>query len=548
MNESMKKMLMAMLCMVLMTLVLPSIVSAGPVPDTGQTSCYDDSAEIPCPQPGEPFYGQDAQYGTNLQSYTKLGHGGVELPDCAMDWMMVLDNVTGLMWEVKTDDGSWSDKDRIYFWVYVDQHIERLNNENFGGFSDWRFPDVKEFLSIMDNSVSNPIIDTAYFPNTQPDLYWTSVFASYYSGHPWHVDFTDGRLYTQAPLQGARYYVRAVRGEQVAQNLVNNGDGTVTDTSTGLMWQQATAPGTYTWQQALAYCENLILADYDDWRLPNRNELQSLVDYERYAPAVDRAFFRETAPDDYFTSTTNPDEPNRAREVNFQYGPMSTGLSKSNSYYVRAVRGGACGAFGDWDGDSICDDGDMSGVVGDNPCTGGETLLCDDNCAEVPNIDQADADNNGTGDACAMVIEGLLPDNLVVQQGGVLGYWIKASHNTASEQCFDYWTNVTLPSGAIYPSSGELLGPFNICLGCYETAKAHLTHLVPANTPLGGYFYNVYFGLYPMVWAQERFPFVVIAGSQANGSEEWVTTVDTDFSENILSTKRCTDEKVQHIR
>lgn len=57
-------------------------------------------------------------------------------------------------------------------------------------------------------------------------------------------------------------------------------------------------------------------------------------------------------------------------------------------------------AHEDTDSDGIFDDGDFSGVVGDNPCVGGETLFCDDNCPEVPNIDQADADANGVGDYC----------------------------------------------------------------------------------------------------------------------------------------------------
>ena len=47
-------------------LVLPRMALATPVPDTGQTKCYDDTQEITCPQPGESFYGQDAQYSTNL--------------------------------------------------------------------------------------------------------------------------------------------------------------------------------------------------------------------------------------------------------------------------------------------------------------------------------------------------------------------------------------------------------------------------------------------------------------------------------------------------
>ena len=54
-----------------------------PIPDTGQTKCYNDTVEIPCPAPGEPFYGQDGNYTINLHSYTKLNAGGATLPDSA---------------------------------------------------------------------------------------------------------------------------------------------------------------------------------------------------------------------------------------------------------------------------------------------------------------------------------------------------------------------------------------------------------------------------------------------------------------------------------
>ena len=67
------------------------------VPDTGQIECYDTNG---CPAPGEPFYGQDAQY-TGPRSYTKLNNDGNSLPSNASSWAMVRDNVTGLIWEVK---------------------------------------------------------------------------------------------------------------------------------------------------------------------------------------------------------------------------------------------------------------------------------------------------------------------------------------------------------------------------------------------------------------------------------------------------------------
>lgn len=67
-----------------------------PIPDTGQTKCYDDGGNeiTPCPQPGEPFYGQDAQHICNPHSYTKLDASSNDLPDTATEWVMVRDNVT----------------------------------------------------------------------------------------------------------------------------------------------------------------------------------------------------------------------------------------------------------------------------------------------------------------------------------------------------------------------------------------------------------------------------------------------------------------------
>ena len=130
--------------------------------------------------------------------------------------------------------------------------------------------------------------------------------------------------------------------------LVDNGDGTVSDTGTGLMWQQATAPGTYNWEQALAYCEDLSLAGHDDWRLPTIKELRSIVDYTRYNPAMDTTAFLEVAASWYWSSTTddfNTFDSYYALVMDFYDGFDYSDL-KGNSYYVRAVRGGQSGSLG----------------------------------------------------------------------------------------------------------------------------------------------------------------------------------------------------------
>jgi hypothetical protein len=296
-------------------IILPVLIFATPVPDTGQTKCYDNTHEIPCPQPGEPFYGQDAQYGQNSQSFTELGNG------------VVRDNVTGLEWQQETAPD-------FYNWSDANNYCENLT---FGGYNDWRLPTIKELSTLLDLSIyyPGPTINTSFFPDTEAAVYWSSTTSASSLYNAWSVYLFDGNIGGGGKNSGG--YVRAVRGEESFNNFINNGDGTVTDTSTGLMWQQSTAPGNYTWEQAFAYCENLTISGFSDWRLPNRNELQSIVDYSRYNPAIDTNFFPITEPYSYWSSTPYAGNSSLAWELYFEYG-YGNYYYKTSYNYVRAVR------------------------------------------------------------------------------------------------------------------------------------------------------------------------------------------------------------------
>lgn len=337
---------------------------AAPVPDTGQTTCYDtDGNVITCPSPGQRFYGQDANYTINSPSYTKLP--GME--------RMVKDNVTGLIWEVKEDNDGIKDyekphdADNTYTWYDPDpatnggnagipgdgtdtyDFIYALNKANFGGYSDWRLPTIKELAYVVDYSVQSPgpTIYTAYFPNTVSSYYWTSTTEVNDTASAWVVSFD--RLEYNTSAKSYSRYVRAVRGEQSKNSYVDNGNGTVTDASTGLVWQQNTArnaSGNYidymTWEETLAYCEALDLGGYTDWRLPTIKELRSLVDYGGFGPAIDETFFPNTVSGNYWSSTTVSDSTNKAWVVYFLNGYSYPSYYKSSSVnmFIRAVRGG----------------------------------------------------------------------------------------------------------------------------------------------------------------------------------------------------------------
>ncbi len=184
------------------------------LPDTGQTKCYNDSEEIPCPSnPEDDYYGQDGCYTINPPSYTKLDSNGNPLPDSASNWAMVKDNVTGLVWEVKTDDDSVHDKDNKYNWYDAqDVFIAQLNSSNFGGHSDWRLPTIKELASIVDYGKYKPSINTDFFPHTMWSEYWSSTPNSCYPGVAWYVLFGTGDDSNYGKPNS--YYVRGVRGGQ----------------------------------------------------------------------------------------------------------------------------------------------------------------------------------------------------------------------------------------------------------------------------------------------------------------------------------------------
>ncbi|MBN1657306.1 MAG: DUF1566 domain-containing protein [Anaerolineae bacterium] len=285
-----------------------------PVADTGQVTCYSDAGlEIACPAEGQAFYGQDAQHTGNAPSYTDNGDG------------TVTDNVTGLMWQQSPDmdgDGDIDTADKMTF----DEAVAAADDLGLAGYDDWRLPTIKELYSLILFSGTDPsgcataascpdivpFLDTDYFEFAYGDTdagerlidaqYWSSTE---YVGTTMNgvatafgVNFADGRIkgYPSEPAgpPGHEFtmtaFVRYVRGnaEYGINDFVDNGDGTITDQATGLMWAQDDSGTGLNWEEALAWVAQKNAEGYlgyDDWRLPDAKELQSIVGYTR-APAV----------------------------------------------------------------------------------------------------------------------------------------------------------------------------------------------------------------------------------------------------------------------
>lgn len=280
-----------------------------PLVATGQASAYDINGEqIEGLIEGDDLYGQDAHYlkGESMSYTDNLDS-------------TVTDNVTGLMWQQfpSTEDFTWEEAE------------EYCENLVLGGYDDWRMPSAKELFSISDFSTGWPYINTGYFDLvndevTKDEQYWTNnLYAgvtveggenaafgvNHVTGHikayaagTLAEDSNDDSIPVDSiapPPDGGddmtldnplAKYVRAVRGDVYGENeFVDNGDATITDNATGLMWSQDDSGEGLDWADALSYAENSGLAGYDDWRLPNVKEMQSIVDYSYSITASDEA-------------------------------------------------------------------------------------------------------------------------------------------------------------------------------------------------------------------------------------------------------------------
>jgi len=114
----------------------------------------------------------------------------------------------------------------------------------------------------------------------------------------------------------------------------------VSDSVTHLEWQNDAIGTTTTWQGAINRCEYLSLGGYHDWRLPNINELKSIVDRSKKRPAIVSEFTSSTSTGDYWSSTTYDGNQYNAWVVNFYYHGYVEDEEKSINYYVRCVRSG----------------------------------------------------------------------------------------------------------------------------------------------------------------------------------------------------------------
>jgi hypothetical protein len=121
------------------------------------------------------------------------------------------------------------------------------------------------------------------------------------------------------------------------ESYTDNGDGTVTDNVTGLMWQQAVPNDTYTWAQAVAYCPTLTLAGDSDWRLPSVIELSSIVDLGQLNASINSTYFPSTPLAHFWSASPLAGSSSDAWVVHFYFAFM-VNYDVSFHACVRCVR------------------------------------------------------------------------------------------------------------------------------------------------------------------------------------------------------------------
>ena len=292
-----------------------------------------------------------------FKRFQKLDDLGNQLADTATEFTMIHDLTTDLIWEIKPLDSGIQGKDRMFTWYSSDNstnggfegstspagdteyYIDWLNRKNFGGRSNWRMPDVSELLTLVNIEKINPHIATQFFPNTQSGCYWSSTTHAQYSGNAWIVDFSDGS--DDYVSKAHSCYIRAVRGKAndcllKPDRFVDNQDNTITDTCTGYMWAQNALPKN-PYQLSDSACQDLTLANHTDWRFPTRKELNTLVRFDRYNPAIVSDHFNQSS-DWFWTQDQTPDQKS-AWAIFFYYG-ASYIRNFVYEYQVRPVRAG----------------------------------------------------------------------------------------------------------------------------------------------------------------------------------------------------------------
>ncbi len=324
---------------------------------TGQTTCHNaDGLEMACDGSG-----QDAE----LQSGAAWPG-----PRFETEGDIVIDQLTGLIWFRNANLAEFP-----LSWQEALDFISEMNHDQLSGHKDWRLPNRRELRSLISHQTKRPALpDSHPFINVFLNWYWSSTTAAINPSHSWYVNMDGGRMFYGGkdqpfmvwPVRGQGNGVLPVTGQiacysETGDLIACAGTGQdgeyakgksfdasrfeitfmdVTDKLTNLCWRQAAdLCGPVSWQQALASVEQMNQqSDSPPWRLPNINELESLIDSAAHSPALPSGHPFGSLQDVYWSSTTSLYEPDWAWALYLDKGAVGVGMKKHAKFHVWAVK------------------------------------------------------------------------------------------------------------------------------------------------------------------------------------------------------------------
>ncbi|MFP3983828.1 MAG: DUF1566 domain-containing protein [Desulfurivibrionaceae bacterium] len=326
---------------------------------TCQTRCYDSTGqEINCSGSG-----QDGEYRAGLCCPE---------PRFEVQGETVLDNLTGLIWSRNANPNDFP-----VTWQEALDLVGEMNDNGFLGAGDWRLPNRRELKSLISYQDKKPCLPGGHpFTNTFLNWYWTSTSAAINPAYAWYIHLEGARMFygrknqnylfwpVRGPgdtplLQTGQGRCYASTGEEI--NCSGSGqDGEfrngrpwpeprfreegniVCDQLTNLCWlQKADLTGApEDWQGALNTVSKLNskkTGGIDNWRLPNINELESLVDCSCHSPALPSGHPFSALQEGYWSSTTSFFETDWAWVLYLAKGACGVGHKPGRSFYVWPV-------------------------------------------------------------------------------------------------------------------------------------------------------------------------------------------------------------------
>ena len=215
----------------------------------------------------------------------------------ANEWACTRDVVMGALWQTAPSAAS--------AYGGAEAAVASANAGSLCGRADWRLPTVIELSNLVDAgaAAADPAIDTAFFPGTPQAGFWTAEGRANDAAAAWAVEFASGAVGVLNRTDD-RAWTRVVSGTARTSGLTFASETMFTDMGFALSWLVTGDTGT--WSQALAAAGAANAAQtggFSDWRLPNRNELSSLVERTRRAPSTAAAVGSRIAAQGYWTAT-----------------------------------------------------------------------------------------------------------------------------------------------------------------------------------------------------------------------------------------------------